>query len=237
MEITVRTFYRFAPLAAPSALRAPVLAFMEARDIRGTITFAGEGINATVSGACDALDALLAFLERDCGIPVRTYRDSAYGAQPFRRSKVKVKRELVSLGAPADASTCAGTLVSPPEWNALLAAPDVVLIDTRNDYEFALGRFEGALNPATRHFRQMAAFTDRHLAAAEGKRIAMYCTGGIRCEKYAAFLAARGFRHILHLKGGILAYLEAIPPGQSRWQGTCFVFDERTAVGYGLKAA
>ena len=231
--ITISTFYSFTPLADPAAMRAAILEEMRARDIKGTITLAQEGVNATISGTAEALNRFMQFLEER--VELRTpQRESYFSAQPFKRTKVKVKRELISLGVAANPSQCVGTLVPPSQWNALITAPDVVTIDTRNAYEYELGHFQNALNPATKNFKQMVAFTEKHLDPAVKKRIAMYCTGGIRCEKYSSYLVARGFAEVYHLQGGILAYLEQIPPQESLWQGSCFVFDERVSVGHGL---
>jgi UPF0176 protein len=235
--ITVSTFYSFSPLPDPEALRAPILAFMQARDIRGTITLAKEGINATVSGDAPALDALMAFLNQNINFTTPTYRESRFSDQVFKRTKVKVKRELISLGVPTFPAQCVGNYVMPADWNALITKPGVIIIDTRNDYEFALGSFAGAINPGTTNFKQMVDFTNAHLSPGANSTIAMYCTGGIRCDKYSSYLLSRGFSEIYHLHGGILAYLEQIPPAQSLWRGTCFVFDERVSVGHGLIAA
>ena len=161
-------------------------------------------------------------------------RESHFTAQPFQRTKVKVKPELISLGVPTFPAQCVGRYVAPAEWNKLITAADVITIDTRNAYEYELGHFEGAVNPGTRNFKQMVAFTEKNLDPASGKRIAMYCTGGIRCEKYSSYLVERGFSEVYHLRGGILAYLEQIAPAQSLWRGGCFVFDERVSVGHGL---
>lgn len=236
MSITVTTFYQFMPLAQPAVHKPVLLARMQALGIKGTVTLASEGVNATVSGAAEALQTFIDDLKCELKVTLPLSRESHTGAQPFKRSKVKVKRELISLGAQADPSVCVGEYVMPNDWNALIAAPDVITIDTRNDYEFELGHFKGAVNPGTRHFKQMVTFTEQHLDPAAGKRVAMYCTGGIRCEKYSAYLVAQGFTQVYHLHGGILAYLEQIPPEQSLWQGTCFVFDERVSVGHGLVA-
>jgi UPF0176 protein len=233
-DVTVTTFYRFGAIADPLALRAPLLEQMRALQIRGTITLAQEGINATISGAAAAIENLITYLGACVGLAGSIQRESYVAAQPFRRSKVKVKRELISLGVPAHPAQCVGEYVAPAHWNALIAAPDVILIDTRNAYEYDLGHFDGALNPGTRHFKQMVQWTKTHLDPASGRRIAMYCTGGIRCEKYSSYLVSLGFPQVYHLHGGILAYLEQIPEPVSRWRGSCFVFDERVAVGHGL---
>ena len=232
---TISTFYSFVSLPDPAALKAPTLARMRELDIRGTITLAKEGINATISGATESIDALMEFLKTQITFTTPTYRTSHFSAQPFKRTKVKVKRELISLGLKSEPAVCVGQYVMPEKWNALITAPDVVIIDTRNDYEFALGHFKGALNPATRNFKQMVKFTEQHLKPTQ--KIAMYCTGGIRCEKYSSYLVANGFNEVYHLHGGILAYLETIPPEQSLWSGNCFVFDERVSVTHGLKVA
>ena len=233
--VRISTFYSFTRMPDPAALKAPVLARMQALDIRGTITLAPEGINATISGPAEAIDALMGFLHTLVDFATPTFRDSHFAQQPFKRTKVKVKRELISLGVPTFPDQCVGQYVPPAEWNALITQPDVITIDTRNDYEFQLGHFEGAVNPGTRNFKQMVAWTQANLAT--NKRVAMYCTGGIRCEKYSSYLVAQGFAEVYHLHGGILAYLEQVPEAASLWRGTCFVFDERVAVETGLKAS
>ncbi len=234
--IRISTFYCFTALPEPLSLKAPILARMKALGVRGTITLATEGINATISGADEALDAFMLFLHEQIDFTTPTHRSSHFEAQPFQRAKVKVKRELISLGVAANPAQCVGQYVGPKAWNDLIAAPDVITIDTRNDYEFQLGHFEGAVNPGTRNFKQMVAWTETNLKNTN-KRIAMYCTGGIRCEKFSSYLVAHGFSEVFHLHGGILAYLEQVPEAESKWQGTCFVFDERVAVGQGLAAA
>lgn len=232
--ITISTFYSFSPLPDPARLRLPILDRMRALGIRGTITLAHEGINATVSGTADALAQLMSFLHQSIDFVSPTFRESHFSTQPFQRSKVKVKRELISLGVPAHPAQCVGVYVPPSTWNALITAPDVTLIDTRNDYEFAFGHFRGAMNPATRNFKQMVAWTERHLLD-RTRRIAMYCTGGIRCDKYSSYLVSLGFSEVYHLHGGILSYLEQVPQAESLWEGSCFVFDERVSVGHGLQ--
>lgn len=232
--IHIHTFYCFTTLADPAALKAPMLAQMKALDVRGTITLAGEGINATISGTQAALDAMMGYLHATLDFTTPTQRSSAFASQPFKRSKVKVKRELISLGAPAHPAQCVGRYVMPKDWNALISASDVITIDTRNDYEYELGYFEGAVNPGTRNFKEMVGWTETNLKGKTNKRIAMYCTGGIRCEKYSSYLVALGFTEVFHLHGGILAYLEQVPEAESLWRGSCFVFDERVAVGQGL---
>ncbi len=236
-SVTISTFYSFVDLRDPAALRAPIRERMEALGIRGTITLAREGINATISGGAQAIEALMNYLGTLFPFTTPTRRESHFGAQPFKRTKVKVKRELISIGVPTFPAQCVGQYVKPAEWNALITAPDVITIDTRNQYEFELGHFEGAVNPATRNFKQMVKWTRENLDVNANSRVAMYCTGGIRCEKYSSYLVALGFKEVYHLFGGILAYLEQIPEEQSLWRGSCFVFDERVAVGHGLVPA
>ena len=236
--VTITTFYSFTPIAAPVPLRAPILARMQALGIRGTITLASEGVNATISGAAEAINGLIGELVDMLGIRTDMQRESYFAAQPFKRSKVKVKRELISLGVPTFPAQCVGSYVAPAEWNALIRTRGVITIDTRNQYEYELGHFAGAVNPGTRNFKQMVKWTEAHLPLAERDApIAMYCTGGIRCEKYSSYLVDLGFKQVYHLRGGILAYLETVPVEQSLWQGNCFVFDERVAVGHGLAPA
>lgn len=235
--ITVSTFYQFISLAEPSAHKLALLARMQELGIKGTVTLAREGVNATVSGEAAALNAFVDALKAELGTQLPMSRESYTGEQPFKRSKVKVKRELISLGAEANPAVCVGEYVEPGNWNALITQPGVVTVDTRNDYEYEIGHFRGAVNPATGNFKHMVRFTQDVLKPMQATAVAMYCTGGIRCEKYSAYLLTQGFERVYHLKGGILAYLEQIPPEQSLWEGTCFVFDERVSVGHGLVAA
>lgn len=232
--VTVSTFYHFSPLPQPAALKPRLLEEMHSLHLKGTITLAPEGINATIAGDTGAIDRMIAQLRTLPGFSSLAHRTSTHASRPFGRGKVKVKRELISLGAPADPAVCVGTHIPPQAWNALILSPDVITIDTRNDYEFGIGHFKGAINPATRHFKEMVAFTRTHLDPARHPRVAMYCTGGIRCEKYSAYLLTQGFKEVYHLQGGILAYLETIPEAESLWEGECYVFDERVAVGHGL---
>ncbi|MFN7613112.1 MAG: rhodanese-related sulfurtransferase [Alphaproteobacteria bacterium] len=232
--ITISSFYHFAPMQDLSELKRRLLSEMKLQDIKGTITLAPEGINATIAGAPPALARLHALLRSLPMLRDLAPRLSHFSAMPFGRSKVKVKRELIALGASADPSFCVGRYVAPEDWNALISQADVTTIDTRNDYEYALGHFASAVNPATRHFKQMVKFTAQYLDPVKTPKIAMYCTGGIRCEKYSAYLLTQGFSEVYHLRGGVLAYLETIPKEASLWQGQCYVFDERVAVGHGL---
>lgn len=232
MPIQVITFYQFTPIDAPASHRATLLASMQALGIKGTVTLAGEGVNATISGVADAVRSFIDQLQQQLSLRVISAHHSITATQPFQRSKVKVKRELISLGTPAEPALCVGQHIAPDAWNALISRDDVTLIDTRNDFEFAHGHFRGAINPGTRNFKEMVRFTEEQLLPlGRNRAIAMYCTGGIRCEKYSSYLVAQGYRNVYHLRGGILAYLDTVPAHESLWQGECFVFDERVSVG------
>ncbi|HWJ72787.1 MAG TPA: rhodanese-related sulfurtransferase [Kaistia sp.] len=242
MSFTVAAFYRFAALPDCAEIRPELEAFCAANAIKGTILLAHEGINGTVAGETAAIEALLAlFAEGDLfagrldGIDVKL---SSAAAMPFRRLKVKLKREIVTLGVEdIDPATQAGIYVDPADWNSVISDPEVLVIDTRNRFEVAMGSFEGAVDPETRKFSQFPNYVSRALDPSRHKRVAMFCTGGIRCEKASAYMRAQGFAEVLHLKGGILRYLEEVPAEESLFRGTCFVFDERIALGPGLKEA
>lgn len=237
----VMALYKFADLPDAAAIRPELARFCCARAIRGTLILAPEGINGTVAGTHEAIGALKAFLidgplfaGRLAGAEIKF---SVAAAMPFRRMKVRLKDEIVTLRAPeANPALQVGTYVDPGDWNALIERNDVTLIDTRNDYEVGLGTFERALDPGTRTFTEFKAFVAHHLDPARDRKVAMFCTGGIRCEKASSYLLAQGFEEVFHLKGGILNYLETVPREESRWQGECFVFDERVSVGHGLTA-
>lgn len=229
--VTVAAFYRFVTVDDAAALRSTLLEWCHARAIRGTILVAPEGINATVAGAAVAVAGFLEELRRDARFADIEPRLTWAAAAPFRRLKVKLKREIVSFGVPRIAPReQSGIRVEPAAWNDLLTAPDVLLIDARNDYEIRLGSFPGARAPGTRHFREFPAFVERNLDPTNTPRVAMFCTGGIRCEKASAYLLERGFKEVYQLEGGILRYLEEIPVAESRWQGECFIFDTRVAL-------
>lgn len=234
MSFTIQTFYQFFAFPAYREWKEPLLACMEREAIKGTILLAEEGINATISGEPEALSQLHALIATIPNLAPLTIKTSQHEALPFGRAKVKLKRELISLGEVAHPEKQVGTYIAPEDWNALIAQPDVVLIDARNSYESHLGTFQGALDPQTRKFTQLPAFTRAQINPATHPRIASFCTGGIRCEKYTAWLLEQGFREVYHLDGGILNYLKKIPAGESLWQGSCYVFDERIAVGHGL---
>lgn len=233
----VAALYKFASFPAPEALRAPLLAACEAHGIKGTLLLVREGINGTIAGSQQGLEAVLAAIRALPGCADVDVKISVAPAIPFHRMKVRVKREIVTMGQPdIDPALSAGHYVNTQDWNALIADPDTLVIDTRNDFEVAIGTFSGAVDPATPSFRDFPAwFRDHRDALLEGKkRIAMFCTGGIRCEKSTAFLRAEGVEEVYHLKGGILNYLEQVPEAQSLWQGECFVFDGRVSLRHGL---
>lgn len=232
----VAALYRFARLADPQALRAELAAFCCARKIRGTLLVAGEGINGTVAGSAAAVGALVAHLEAKPELAGLEVKFSAAASQPFRRLKVRLKPEIVTMGvAGIDPPLERGAYVEPADWNALVADPATVLVDTRNGYEVALGTFPGALDPSTQTFRDFPAWAEANRERLAGRRIAMFCTGGIRCEKATALLKAQGHAEVHHLRGGILRYLEEVPAEASLWRGECFVFDERVALTAGLE--
>jgi UPF0176 protein len=239
MTVRVAALYRFAPLPDCADLVAPLAELCVDLGIRGTLLLAPEGINGTVAGETAAVDTLLArlaggwiFGERLAGMELKL---SSASAMPFARLKVKAKREIVSFdGGVTDPSRRVGAYVVPADWNALISDPGTVVIDTRNAFEVAIGTFAGARDPGTASFGDFRAFVERHLDPARDRRIAMFCTGGIRCEKASAYLLDRGFPEVHHLRGGILAYLEQVPPAESLWRGGCFVFDGRLALGHGL---
>lgn len=240
MSYTVAALYHFTRFGDPQAIATDLKALCAHLRTCGTLIVAGEGINGTVAGDGDAIAALVAHIRALPGCAELDVKYSQAQAAPFARMKVKVKAEIVTLGAgDLDPATRAGTHLDPVAWNALIADPETVVIDTRNAYEVVCGTFDGAIDPATRSFRDFPAWFDDFAAdlKAQGRtpRIAMFCTGGIRCEKSTALVKARGFDEVYHLKGGILRYLEEMPEADSRWQGDCYVFDERVTVGHGLK--
>ena len=232
---TIAALYHFTKFPDPASLQAPLLALCRAHGIKGSILLATEGINSTVAGTADAINSLIAHLKGLPGCATLEWKESWSNTPPFGRMKVRLKREIVTMGEP-DINPIArvGHYVNAADWNALIAAPDVAVIDTRNDYEVAIGTFQGALDPATHAFREFPAWWQANKARFAGKRIAMFCTGGIRCEKSTNYLLGQGVEDVFHLKGGILKYLEDVPQDQSMWQGQCFVFDQRVSVGHGL---
>ena len=235
-EIIVCALYRFVRLDDFRTLRGPLLTVLTDNGIQGTLLLAREGINGTVAGSRTAIDALLEWLQRDARLDGIDHKESVTGEMPFRRCRVKLKREIVTLGVPGiDPARDVGRYVEPAEWNALISDPDVLLVDTRNDYEVRVGTFRDALNPQTTTFREFPEFVSTRLDPARHRKVAMFCTGGIRCEKSTAFLKQQGFDEVYHLKGGILRYLEEIDEKDSLWEGECFVFDERITVNHRLE--
>lgn len=236
--IKVAALYRFVAFAEPEKLQRLILAECKARAIKGTILLAHEGINGTVAGALEAIDELVGYLRGIPGCEELEVKYSHAADMPFYRMKVRLKKEIVTLGVEGiDPKREVGTYVQPEDWNALISDPDTVLIDTRNDYEVAIGTFEGAIDPRTKAFRDFPTWFREHreeLAAGKTK-FAMFCTGGIRCEKSTAFLKAEGIDDVYHLEGGVLRYLETVSEAESKWQGECFVFDERVSVKHGLE--
>ena len=239
----VAALYRFTPFDDPAALQGPLAKACCAVGVRGTLLLAREGINGTIAGTDAAIEAVLAHIRALPGCADLMPKTAWAQTMPFHRMKVRVKKEIVTLGLPdLEPAANAGAYVEPTDWNALIADPDVVLIDTRNDYEVAIGAFAGAVDPKTASFSEFPAWFRDYRQDLEQQRgpdapplkVAMYCTGGIRCEKSTAFLKSEGIEAVFHLKGGILDYLEQVPEPQSQWQGECFVFDERVAVGHGL---
>ncbi|QDH34504.1 rhodanese-related sulfurtransferase [Porphyrobacter sp. YT40] len=237
-DVAVAALYQFTAFPDPEALRAPLLGVCEAHGIKGTLLLAREGINGTIAGAPESLDAVLAHIRALPGCADLDVKFSAAPAMPFHRMKVRVKREIVTMGEPdIDPTLAVGHYVHPQDWNTLIADPDTLVIDTRNDYEVAVGTFAGAVDPQTPTFRDFPAWFREHRDAllAGKKKVAMFCTGGIRCEKSTSFLRAEGIDEVYHLKGGILKYLEQVPEDKSLWKGECFVFDERVTVRHGLE--
>ncbi|MEM7065795.1 MAG: rhodanese-related sulfurtransferase [Cyanobacteria bacterium P01_B01_bin.77] len=235
MPWSVITFYKFVQLNDFAELRLPLVSLCQAKEIKGTILLAQEGINATLAGTDKNLEAVLTHLKQDPRLADLTHKTSWAEEQPFERMKVKLKKEIVTLGQPGVSPTKkVGTYVEPQDWNQVISDPDVMVVDTRNHYEVDIGTFRGATNPETDSFREFPDYTAEQLDPAKHKKVAMFCTGGIRCEKASSYLLEQGFEQVYHLKGGILKYLEEVPADESLWEGECFVFDERVTVQHGL---
>lgn len=231
----VAALYHFTRFADPAALRGPLLELCRTRGISGTLLLAGEGINGTVAGDRVGIDAVLAHIRALPGCADMEWKESTAVDAPFHRMKVRLKREIVTMGQPdIDPVSRVGHYVDPADWNDLISAPDVAVIDTRNDYEVAIGTFDGAIDPQTKSFGEFPAWWEANKHRFHNKRIAMFCTGGIRCEKSTNYLMGQGVEEVYHLKGGILKYLEEVPQDASKWDGECFVFDGRVSVGHGL---
>lgn len=235
-SIVVSALYHFVRLEEPEAIRAPLLDFLNEQAIRGTLILATEGINGTVSGSRQAIDSLYQWFQQHPQLAGVKAKESFHDEQPFYRTKVKLKKEIVTMGIDGvDPQKIVGTYVKPSDWNDLISDPEVTLIDTRNDYEYQVGSFQGAVNPNTDTFRDFPKYVAENLDPAKHKKVAMFCTGGIRCEKSTAYLKEQGFDEVYHLQGGILKYLEEVSADQSMWDGECFVFDNRVTVGHELK--
>lgn len=234
----IAALYRFTPVDDIPAMRAAIYEFGEAHtpSMCGTLLIAPEGINGTIGAHPDELDAMVAYLDEQFGINQGELKYSEAAKKPFNKFKVRPKKELITLRKPeADPNKLVGQYVAPEDWNDLINDPDVVLVDTRNEYETRVGIFEGAIDPGTDVFTEFPEWVEKNLDPAKDKKVAMYCTGGIRCEKASAYMLAHGFENVYHLKGGILKYLETVPADKSKWQGECFVFDQRVSVRHGLE--
>jgi UPF0176 protein len=240
MPHAVAAFYQFAALPDFRALREPLRAICADLELKGSVLLAHEGINGTLAGSAEAIDTLIAELRDGALFAGRLdnleLKFSRASAMPFARLKIRLKKEIVTLGdSKTDPAKAVGVHVDAADWNELIAAPDTLLIDTRNAFEVAMGSFAGAVDPKLKSFGQFKDFVTAALDPQKHKKIAMFCTGGIRCEKASSYLKSRGFAEVYHLKGGILRYLERVPETESRWRGECFVFDERGALGHGLR--
>jgi len=233
---TIAALYHFTRFDDPAAIQPDLLESCRANGITGTLLLAQEGINGTIAGSASGIDTILSKLQYLPGCADLEWKLSTASEPPFGRMKVRLKREIVTMGQPdVDPKAKVGHYVDPEDWNALINAPDVAVIDTRNDYEVAIGTFEGAIDPETKSFGEFPQWWDKNKDRFHNKRIAMFCTGGIRCEKSTNFLLGQGVEDVFHLKGGILKYLEKVPEEDSTWNGECFVFDNRVSVGHGLK--
>jgi UPF0176 protein len=235
-HIVVCALYKFVALDNYEAIQPPLLALMLEHDVKGTLLLAQEGINGTIAGSQSDIDAVLSFLQSDARLAGLSYKVSYTDQPPFLRSRVKLKKEIVTMGIEGiDPKQVVGTYVKPSDWNALISDPTVLLVDTRNDYEVQVGTFKDALNPKTDSFREFPDYVKQQLDPKKHTKVAMFCTGGIRCEKSTAFLKEQGFDDVYHLEGGILKYLEEVPAEESLWEGECFVFDERVTVNHQLQ--
>ncbi|MEM9160440.1 MAG: rhodanese-related sulfurtransferase [Verrucomicrobiota bacterium] len=236
-EYLIVAYYKFAPLPDYEERREPLQKVCEDNGVKGTILLAAEGINSTMAGPEEGIEAVLDYLESDPAIGKLTIKRSWAKDEPFYRMKVRLKKEIVRLGMPEiNPNEQVGTYVEPEDWNALISDPDVVVVDTRNDYEYEIGTFKGAVDPKTTTFREFPDYVERELSDKKDKKIAMFCTGGIRCEKSTSLLLHKGFKDVYHLNGGILNYLEKVKPEDSLWEGECFVFDNRVTVDHKLEA-
>ncbi|MFT6025429.1 MAG: UPF0176 protein [Ascidiaceihabitans sp.] len=233
---TIAALYHFTRFTDPDGLRPALRTVCEANAVKGTLLIAGEGINGTIAGPRTGIDAVIAHISALPGCDGLEWKESFSDTPPFGKMKVRLKREIVTMGQPdVDPKARVGNYVDATDWNDLIGRDDVAVIDTRNDYEVAIGTFDGAIDPETSTFGEFPAWWEANKGRFHNKKIAMFCTGGIRCEKSTNYLLGQGVDDVFHLKGGILKYLEEVPEAQSTWQGDCFVFDNRVSVGHGLK--
>lgn len=241
MSFVVATFYHFFDFAGYAAAQQPLLDKLKSLGIKGSLLIAHEGVNGTLAGTREAIDEFLAYLSRNIIKAPLEHKESFYERQPFARTKVRLKKEIIGLGEPVapqfGKAPKTGTYVSAQDWNAVITDPDTIVLDTRNDYEVHLGTFERAIDPDIHIFKELPEFVRHNLDPAKHKKIATFCTGGIRCEKFSSWLLDQGFETVYQLKGGILKYLEDVPAENSKWNGECYVFDDRVAVGHGLAAS
>lgn len=232
----VAALYKFVQLPDYTEIQPKLQDECQRLNIKGTILLAQEGINGTIAGSRDSIDAIRKYLESDSRFWNLEYKESFATREPFLRMKVRLKKEIVTMGVPqTDPNSKVGQYLSPEEWNKVISDPEVILIDTRNDYEVDIGTFKNAVDPCTKTFREFPKYVKENLDPKRNKKVAMFCTGGIRCEKASSYMLDQGFETVYHLKGGILKYLEEVPAEKSLWDGECFVFDQRVAVGHGLK--
>jgi len=234
-QIVVAALYKFVSLPDYQDLKDPLTEVCQAAGIKGTLLLASEGVNGTIAGTRAGIDQVLGYLKSDERLESLSHKESFHDEMPFYRMKVKLKKEIVTMGVEGiDPLQVVGTYVAPKDWNALIADPDVIVVDTRNDYEYELGSFEGALNPNTKSFREFPQYIADNMSPEKHKKVAMFCTGGIRCEKSTAYMKEQGFEEVYHLHGGILQYLEDVPSDESLWNGECYVFDNRVSVDHDL---
>lgn len=235
-SVVVSALYKFVTLENFEEIKAPLLKVMLDNDVRGTLLLAKEGINGTVAGSQAGIDSLLSWLSEDPRLAGIVHKESYDEEMPFYRTKVKLKKEIVTMGIEGiDPKQVVGTYVKPKDWNALISDPDVVLVDTRNDYEVQIGTFKNAVNPNTTSFREFPGYVQENMDPTKQKKVAMFCTGGIRCEKSTAYMKEQGYDEVYHLEGGILKYLEEVPKEETLWEGECFVFDNRVSVNHDLE--
>ncbi len=236
MPVTVVTFYKFVALPDYADLQQPLKEICQSQNVRGTVLLAAEGINGTIAGTRHGIDTVLTHIQSDPRLVDIDIKAAFSAEPPFEKLKIRLKKEIVTIGLPEiNPAQQVGTYVSPKDWNKIVADPEVTIIDTRNDYEVGMGTFRGAQNPQTEVFNEFPNYIKENLDPKKNKKVAMFCTGGIRCEKASSYMLAQGFEEVYHLKGGILKYLEEVSKSESLWEGECFVFDERVAIGHGLE--